>query len=99
MTTKQNANWRDQLAFLDEPTQCWFNTITDKELTIRLLLAILWQANRTDCPDSREDWQKGKDYADQSNLYGDIYNALKRLGVADPSDEASDAHDFSGGEG
>ena len=79
------TDWKQQLAFLDKDEQDWFETITDKELTIRLLLAIMWQANRSDSPDNREDWQEWN-HADQSNLFGDIYKALQRLGVDNPVD-------------
>ena len=79
------TDWKQQLAFLDKDEQDWFETITDKELTIRLLLAIMWQANRSDSPDNREDWQEWN-HADQRNLFGDIYKALQRLGVDNPVD-------------
>ena len=97
--SNKKTDWRDQLAFLDSSDQDWFDTITDKELTIRLLLAIMWQANREDCPDAREDWQKGTDHSSQNNLFGDIYKALQRLGIDDPC-EGVDGYgrfDFSGG--
>jgi hypothetical protein len=81
--TMTDTDWKQQLAFLDNDEQDWFDTITDKELTVRLLLAIMWQANRSDCPDNREAWQEWG-HADQSNLFGDIYKALQRLGIDDP---------------
>jgi hypothetical protein len=91
-------NWREQLAFLDVPKQDFGDTITDKELTIRLLLAILWQSNRAGCPDNREEWQKGTDHDSQGNLFGDICNALRRLGVDDPCEGTGHGYyDFSGG--
>jgi hypothetical protein len=51
-----------QLSFLTSPTQGEDNRITDRETTIRLLIAIFYQANLADtydCDDKQE-WQTPK---------------------------------------
>jgi hypothetical protein len=92
--TMTDTDWKQQLAFLDRDDQNSGDTITNKELTIRLLLAIRWQANREDCPDAREDWQKGTDHSSQGNLHGAIDECLKHLGFEEP-DDGFGYYDFS----
>jgi len=84
METK--TDWREQLAFLDNPTQGQGDTVMDKQLTVRLLLAIMYQANF-----GWQDWNP----ADQRNLYGDIYNALVRLDAGTAMDGINSNGEFT----
>ena len=84
----EGQGWRERLAFLDNVKQDAGHTIVDRELTIRLLLAVLWQSNREDDRNNQEDWQEGTDHSSQGNLYGAIHDALKYLGF----DTDSEAH-------
>lgn len=87
-TKTEGQGWRERLAFLDNVEQDAGHTIVDKELTIRLLLAVLHQANREFCRDAEEAWQIGTNHSSQGNLYGAIHDALKYLGF----DTNSEAH-------
>tara|TARA_R100001086_G_scaffold207527_1_gene123345 strand:- start:241 stop:543 length:303 start_codon:yes stop_codon:yes gene_type:complete len=52
----------NHLAFLDDPTQYDCERLTDLETTVRVLLAMFFQANLSDSYDSddRQDWQEVK---------------------------------------
>lgn len=91
METK--TDWREQLAFLDNPTQGQGDTVMDKQLTVRLLLAIMYQANFSDS-DKRQPWQDWN-HASQRNLYGDIYNALVRLDAGTAMDGINSNGEFT----
>jgi len=77
MTTNDTNNWRDQLAFLDNPTQ-GADIIRDRELIVRLLLAVMWTGNAYDS-DTRPEW--AQDWREGARLYDHASAALKVLGA------------------
>jgi hypothetical protein len=86
------TDWKQQLAFLDKNEQDWNDTITDKEVTVRVLLAILWQSNRSDS-EMAEKWQEENH---SGLLFGAISEALQILGVGTYEGESNkpSAHQY-----
>ena len=79
MTTEnKTTDWREQLAFLDNPTQGPEN-IKDRELVLRLLAAIMYTGNSFDSDDCA-DWQHGYGIEGDA-LYEAGNQALRRMGA------------------
>jgi hypothetical protein len=93
MTAKKH--WTETLAFLDDDTQSLMVDLPDYDLTVRLLLAMLAQSNRSDSPEHRQPWQL-RDDADGGNinqrhgLYAAIGHVLDLLGASAVSREQSE---------
>ncbi len=95
MTTP--TDWRETLSFLDRPSQSLYSgdCLTDYDLTVRLLLAMLAQANMSDSPEHRQPWQLHNDSSggpvgtDWCGVYGAISYALSLLGADAAHDEAA----------
>ena len=72
------TNWREALRFLDNDDQTLHETIPDYDLTVRLLLAILAQANMADAREYQQPWQLSNDVG---MVYGAIQDVLRLLGA------------------
>ena len=95
------TGWRETLSFLDSDTQTLGELVPDYDLTVRLLLAILAQANMSDAPEDKQPWQLHNDAnggpvgADGCGVYGAIQYALSLLGADAAHDEASENGEVS----
>ena len=82
-----------QLSFLTSKEQCYNTRITDRETTIRLLIAIYYQANLADtydCDDKQE-WQTPK-MVGVCNL---IQDALRLIDAEAVLDEMIDSGSYT----
>lgn len=86
------TDWRETLSFLDNDTQTLGELIPDYDLTVRLLLAILAQANMSDAPEYKQPWQL---HNDAGSVYGAIQDVLGLLGADAARDEASENGEVS----
>jgi hypothetical protein len=99
MTTP--TDWRETLSFLDHPSQGLSIGLADYDLTVRLLLAMLAQANMSDAPDYRQPWQLHNDASggpvgrDDCGVYGAIQYVISLLGADAAHDEASENGEVS----
>tara|TARA_R110002074_G_scaffold5526_1_gene27243 strand:+ start:281 stop:712 length:432 start_codon:yes stop_codon:yes gene_type:complete len=80
-------HWTKTLAFLDDDTQSLMVDLPDYDLTVRLLLAMLAQANRADSPEHRQPWQlhddaDGGNISQRHGLYTAINHVLDLLGAS-----------------
>ena len=95
------TNWRETLSFLDHPSQGLSSGLADYDLTVRLLLAMLAQANMSDSPEHRQPWQLHNDSSggpigtDWCGVYGAIQYALSLLGAAAAHDEVAENGEVS----
>jgi len=102
MKDEEQQPWKKQLSFLDNPTQYSGDRVLDRELTIRLLMAILYQANAADQPLASEDefgygsepWQE---MHMMSSVFNPIWQALKALGAEGIQDKMSDNGEYTFG--
>ena len=76
--SNQKTDWRDQLAFLDNPTQYPQNVIKDRELVVRLLLALKWTGNSYDS-DTAAVWMKHAGYQKGQRLDDGATEGLESL--------------------
>ena len=85
-------HWTETLAFLDDDTQSMMVDLPDYDLTVRLLLAMLAQSNRSDSPENRQPWQlrddsEGGSITQRHGLYAAINHVLDLLGASAVSRE------------
>ena len=78
--SNKKTDWRDQLAFLDNPTQHPQDVIKDRELVVRLLLALKWTGNSYDS-DTAATWMKHAGYRKGQRLYDAATEGLKCMGA------------------
>tara|TARA_R100001129_G_C5292527_1_gene240080 strand:+ start:696 stop:1280 length:585 start_codon:yes stop_codon:yes gene_type:complete len=78
--SNKKTDWRDQLAFLDNLTQHPQDVIKDRELVVRLLLALKWTGNSYDS-DTAATWMKHAGYRKGQRLYDAATEGLKCMGA------------------
>ena len=75
----EKTNWREQLSFLDNPLQTSGDRILDKELTVRLLWAIYYQANAADQNPEWNDFEYGAEPWQDSSMVSSVCNPISRI--------------------